>query len=154
MKVGNYFDTSCVINYSFFLVHPVKLISNSSTLSIFFNSCVILRENWTILDPLFFVNGDFKVPHEENAEKKRIKIQSASLSRGMMSNFQTWGTVKWPRLKKRRGNPFLIETLHEESRRISVIGLFQVHALNGALGKREKGKRERKKKKKREALSK
>lgn len=41
-------------------------------------------------------------------------------------------------IEKAKGNPYLIEILHEESRQISVIGLFQVHALNGALGKREK----------------
>lgn len=40
--------------------------------------------------------------------------------------------------EKANENPYLIEILHEESRQISVIGLFQVHALNGALGKREK----------------
>lgn len=37
-----------------------------------------------------------------------------------------------------KGGIFLIEIPYEESRQISVIGLVQVHALNGALGKREK----------------
>lgn len=38
---------------------------------------------------------------------------------------------------KRQRN-FLIEIPYEESRQISVIGLIQVYALNGALGKHEK----------------
>lgn len=38
----------------------------------------------------------------------------------------------------KRRRILFIEILYEESRQINVIGLFQVHALNGALGKREK----------------
>lgn len=44
--------------------------------------------------------------------------------------------MKKQRTKRQRN--FLIEIPYEESRQISVIGLIQVYALNGTLGKREK----------------